>query len=101
MKPTNNNPTSQPSAPTGTAPAQPQTTEPQAPPPALYRQYWPFAVIYLLLPLGVVIGIILLLTGDVYRKSQGVFKPISAAEKVALIIIGAALQAYLYMAFQK
>lgn len=101
MEPTNNDPSSQPSAPANPAPTQPQTTEPQASPPALYRQYWPFAAIYLLLPLGAIVGIILLLTGDVYRKSQGVFKPIGAAEKVALIIVGSALQIYAYMAFQK
>jgi hypothetical protein len=51
-----------------------------------YRSYWIFAAIYLLLP--PIIGLFILLTGDIFRKQKdGVIAPISNREKVTLTVV--------------
>lgn len=61
----------------------PQTSNQTVP---FYRSYWIFAAIYLLTP--PIIGLIILLTGDIYRKEKdGSSAPISNREKVTLTVI--------------
>jgi hypothetical protein len=55
-----------------------------------YRQYWIFGIIFLFLP--IIIGLILLFTGDVYKKVNNVWTPISRREKITLIVIAILLQ---------
>lgn len=60
-----------------------QITEKQVP---FYRSYWIFAAIYLILP--PIIGLVILFTGDIYRKQKGgQVLPISNREKVTLTIV--------------
>lgn len=74
-------------------PIPPQSQQPLAQEkPAFYRQYWPFGLIYIFAPFGLIFGIIVLLTGDVYKKTNGTYASISRREKITLLIIGALLQ---------
>jgi len=84
-----------------TQPLAPQPTPPvqtQAPPSIhkktpFYRSYWIFAAIYLIIP--PVIGLVILLTGPIYKKQKdGQEKPISKLEKTALTIIALLLWTY-------
>ncbi len=96
----------QPEQPTqSTQPAQQVATPPEAPvqqqpvankEPAFYRKYWPFGLIFVFAPLGIIFGIYVLLTGDVFKndKTNGAYTPISKREKTTLIIIGLALQLF-------
>lgn len=56
----------------------------------IYRQYWVFGAIYLILPM--IIGLIILLTGDIYRMKNSVATPISKKEKMVLTVIAIILQ---------
>jgi hypothetical protein len=81
-------------------PVQPQPINTDTQPPAtdqtkvpLYRSYWPFAAIYLILP--PIFGLIILLTGEVYRKQKdGQMQPISLREKITLTIVVLLLWGY-------
>jgi hypothetical protein len=61
-----------------------------------YRKYWWFAFIFIILPLGLFIGIYLLATGTIYRKDKdtGQYKSVSNKEKSALIILGLLLWSF-------
>lgn len=89
-------PPNQPTAPDAASqpmPPQPpqanQSAPVQAAPSAsvpFYRQYWIFAVIYILLT--PIIGLIILLTGEIYRKDKtGQFAPITKREKTTLTVV--------------
>lgn len=61
-----------------------------------YRKYWWFAFVYLILPLGLFVGIYLLSTGTIYRKDKtsGLYKSVSKKEKSSLIILGLVLWSF-------
>jgi hypothetical protein len=72
-----------------TAPIQPVTKK-----IPFYRSYWIFAAIYLLLP--PIFGIIILVTGDIFRKQKtGEFNPIGIGEKITLTIVVCIWWAYM------
>jgi hypothetical protein len=51
-----------------------------------YRMYWPFAVIYLVLP--PILGLIILCSGNIFRTAKdGTLQHISKREKVTLTIL--------------
>lgn len=76
------------------AAAEPQHTPASAPKVPFYRSYWPFAAIYLILP--PIFGLIILLTGDIYRKQKdGHVAPISKREKITLTVVIIALWAFI------
>ena len=107
MQPENNNPQttprpeatlqqidSSPPEPT-TPPVQPLTSQSQPEAnsnPPIYRQYWPFGIVFILAPFGVIFGITILLTGDIFKNVNGSFKAISKKEKTTLLIAGVILQ---------
>lgn len=67
---------------------QPSTQLPQASQASVpfYRSYWVFGAIYVILP--PIIGLVLLLTGDIYRKAKdGQMQPIHRREKITLTVI--------------
>lgn len=76
-------------------PPQPQQpVAPATPNVPFYRSYWVFGAIYLLLT--PIIGLIILLTGDIYRKQKdGQVQPIRKREKVTLTIVAFLLWGFL------
>jgi len=52
-----------------------------------YRRYWLFVLILLFALGGTVIGLVILSKGDVYKKENGTYQPISKKEKVILVVI--------------
>ncbi|MDB5182394.1 MAG: hypothetical protein JWO47_178 [Candidatus Saccharibacteria bacterium] len=69
-----------------------QSGQPENKKPPFYRQYWPFAVIFIVLPFGLIFGLLILFSGEVYRGKDSVYTPISQKEKTTLIIVGVILQ---------
>jgi hypothetical protein len=88
MQPEQENQSQQPAPTTPPQPQQPLSQEK----PAFYRQYWPFGLIFIFAPFGLIFGIIILLTGEVYKNTNGTYFPISKKEKTTLLIVGIALQ---------
>lgn len=61
-----------------------------------YRSYWTFGAIYLVLP--PIIGLAILLTGDVYRKQKnGQLQSVRKREKITLTILAFIFWGYLIL----
>jgi hypothetical protein len=60
--------------------------------PIFYRQYWPFAIIFILAPFGLLIGLLILSTGDIYKNNHGTYAAISQKEKITLMAVAIILQ---------
>ena len=86
---------------------QPPQTNTQAQPsqqvqtahPPFYRQYWPFGIIFIFAPLGLIFGIVVLLTGTVYKKQKdtSAYVSISKREKFTILIAAVLLQGFYIM----
>ena len=61
-----------------------------------FRMYWIFAAIFLILP--PIFGLVILLSGDIYRKDkQGQVAPISKKEKITLAIIACVIWVFVVL----
>jgi len=80
-----------------TAPSPPLTQQAPVSDIPFYRRYWPFGLIFMFAPLGVLFGIIVLATGTIYRTKNGQTSPISTKEKITLTVVAIIIQSLTFL----